>query len=110
MAAMLNRYNRADIYLGVDPSGRILGIDVPDDISDIIINRVGEIVNTMPSVQVITESDNGVQFIHMHVTGYETPYSWKGWFYVRRFHVERDENGEPVTVWAENLTCSMKRH
>jgi len=30
MTAMMNRYNRADIYIGVDDQGNIIGINVYD--------------------------------------------------------------------------------
>ena len=40
MTAMMNRYNRADIYIGVDDQGNVIGIDADDDTIGMIRDRM----------------------------------------------------------------------
>ncbi len=109
VSAMLNRYNKADIYIGIDSFGIPTGTEIPDDYEEMILNRMCEVMNTMPSADISKISVDGEAAIHIHATGYETPYSWKGWFYVRRYRIEKID-GNVVETWTENPTCSMKRH
>ena len=106
MTSMLNRFNRADVYIGVDRDGTVLGIDVPDNAPEIVLERIGAKVNHPPKVSVEIGSSDDKRYVHIHAEGYETPYSFGSWFYVRRYRY--DENGD--IVWVENLTCGMKRH
>ena len=106
MTAMLNRFNHSDVYIGVDSSGKIIGIDACDDTVKVILERMESKVNHLPDVNVDVCSEDGRQYVHIHAEGYETPYSFGSWFYVRRYHFTDDKRIE----WSENLTCGMKRH
>ena len=106
MTAMLNRFNHADVYIGMRPDGSLIGIDIPDDAEQRITDRISEKVNHPPEVSVCILSEGGKRCIHIHADGFETPYSFGSWFYVRRYRHTADERIE----WTENLTCGMKRH
>ena len=106
MTAMLNRFNHADIYIGMRPDGSFIGIDLPDDAEQLITERISEKVNHPPEVSVGIISEGGKHCIHIHAEGFETPYSFGSWFYVRRYRHTADKGIE----WTENLTCGMKRH
>jgi len=106
MTAMLNRFNHADVYIGMRPDGSLIGIDLPDDAEQRIMDRISEKVNHPPEVSICIESEGGKHCIHIHADGFETPYSFGSWFYVRRYRYT-DDNG---MEWTENLTCGMKRH
>lgn len=113
MASMLNRYNRADVYIGVGGDGTVFGQDLSDDDVARVIERMGEKVRCQPKAAVRLERDpQGRRYISIHAEGYETPYSYDGWFYVRRYRVIQPEGpgGPSVREWRANLTCAMKRH
>ncbi|MBQ7979513.1 MAG: ATP-binding protein [Candidatus Methanomethylophilaceae archaeon] len=85
MTAMMNRYNRADIYIGVDDQGNVIGIDADDDTIEMMRNRMSQVINHVPDVTITVESDDsGRKYIRITGTGYDIPYSFKGWFYARR--------------------------
>ncbi len=106
MTAMLNRFNHADVYIGMRPDGSLIGIDIPGDAEQRIMDRISEKVNHPPEVFISIESEGDKRCIHIHTDGFETPYSFGSWFYVRRY---RYTDGKGIE-WTENLTCGMKRH
>ena len=106
MTAMLNRFNHADIYIGVHPDGSLVGIDIPDDAEQLVFQKISEKVNHPPKVTVSIVSEDGRRCVHIHAEGFETPYSFGSWFYVRRYRYTDDKRIE----WVENLTCGMKWH
>ncbi len=110
MTAMLNRFNKADVFIGADHDGQVIGIEASDSDVQAVMDRMKEKVNHLPEVSVTVESDpEGRRYIHISATGYETPYSFGSWFYVRRYRYS-DDDGPVRIVWTENLTCGMKRH
>ena len=110
MTAMLNRFNKADVYIGVGKDGKVLDrVFSEDDVSK-VSKRMGELINHMPQTAVSLESTRGGKgYIHISAIGYETPYSFGSWFYVRRYRYV-DMDGTRTVEWVENLTCGMKRH
>ncbi len=106
MTAMLNRFNHADVYIGMRPDGSMIGIDLPDDAEQRVSDSISEKVNHSPEVSICIESEGGKHCIHIHADGFETPYSFGSWFYVRRYRYTVNKEIE----WTENLTCGMKRH
>ena len=111
LSSMINRFNRASLYIGVGPNGRMLGIDIPEGIDRIIFERMEEKLNHMPKVSVNILTEGGVSCIRVYAEGYETPYAYEGWFYGRKCSRRKDpESGEVVTEWKATLTCGMKRH
>ena len=52
MTAMFNRYNKADIYIGVDQNGDVIGKVLSEDDVQIVIERMHQKVNTQPNVKV----------------------------------------------------------
>ncbi len=110
MAAMLNRYHRAEILIGVDSDGETTGIDVGEEDLDAVRSRIRERMNTVPEATVASEqAENGDRYIRVSATGYDIPYSYDGWFRVRRYCVRKTGDGT-VTEWKDLLTCGMKRH
>ena len=112
MTAMFNRYNKADIYIGVDQNGEVIGKVLSEDDVQIVIERMHQKVNTQPNVKVTLEStDDGRKYILISGTGYETPYSFGTWFHIRKcVYTKPDPNGPVIEEWIQTLTCSMKRH
>lgn len=110
MTAMLNRFNKAEIYIGVGKDGKILDREFSEEDVSKVSERMGELINHMPQTVVSLErTEDGKGYIRISATGFETPYSFGSWFYVRRYrYVDRD--GSKSVEWVENLTCGMKRH
>ena len=110
MTAMLNRFNRAEVYIGITRDGEHTGIDVSEEDVRDILERMDEKVNHRPDVSVTLQTlDECRRYILISAEGYETPYSFGSWFYVRRYRYI-DDSEAPGIVWTENLTCGMKRH
>ena len=109
MSGMLNRFNRAEVFVGVGPDGEPTGISFSPEDPDKIRERMAEIMNRLPEVSVSEETYGGKTCIHISAVGYETPYSWKGWFYGRKCRPVRDGGGVRME-WTETMTCAMKRH
>ena len=78
MTAMMNRYNRADIYIGVDDQGNVIGIDADEQSLETIRDRMEQVINHVPDVKISLESDpNGRKYIRITGTCYDIPYSFK---------------------------------
>ena len=46
---------------------------------------MSQVINHSPDVTITLESDDsGKRYIRITGTGYDIPYSFKGWFYARR--------------------------
>ena len=110
MTAMLNRYNRCTVYIGVDINGSPTGIGPSDKDISSIRAKMSEIVRAQPTVEASIEGEGGSEYIVLRATGYETPYSWKGWFWGRARRPSVDDCGKVRVDWTETPTCSMKRH
>ena len=112
MTAMFNRYNKANVYIGVDHDGNIIGGDFSEEDVQKVIQRMHEKVNTQPNVRVTLESnEEGNRYILISGTGYETPYAFGTWFHIRKWVYSKPEPDGPVKEdWIQTLTCSMKRH
>ncbi len=112
MSAMLNRYNNARIFIGVDGLGHAIGADLSSEDIDTVRTRVSELLNRMPVMNITLEFEGGKDYIRIIAEGYETPYAWKGWFYTRKCNPTRPQgsDGPVVNEWVETLTCGMKRH
>lgn len=110
MAAMLNRYHRADVYIGVGADGEPNGADIEDSDLDVIRESMASKMNTVPeaSITIVTD-ESGRRYIHIFATGYDIPYTYDGWFRIRRCCVTRT-NGTISTEWKNLMTCGMKRH
>ena len=111
MTAMLNRFNKAEVYIGVDGEGEPIGHLTEDDVAK-VIGRMSEKVRTAPKAKVTLEHSGGFDFIRISATGYETPYSFGSWFYTRKCNPTQPHgsSGPVVNEWTETLTCGMKRH
>ena len=109
MVAILNRKNRALVLIGIGDDGEPTGARIDDDAPEMIRARIREIVNAQPTTDISIESIGDRRYVRISAIGYETPYSWKGWFWIRakRFTVD---GSETVVHWTETPTCSMKRH
>ena len=112
MTAMLNRFNKASIFIGVDKNGNILENDLSEDDVKAIRKRMNEMVRTSPDVNISLETSDGRRFIRITATGYETPYSFGSWFYTRKCNPTQPEgpSGPVVNEWCATITCGMKRH
>jgi len=111
MTAMLNRYHTADVYIGVDKHGNPCGIDLNEYDVQSVQNIIKTMVNTQPTVRVTLHKTEEGDYIRIEATGYDIPYSFGKWFYVRRCSYERnDESGEIEPRWIQTITCGMKRH
>ena len=107
MTGMLNRFNHADIYIGVRRDGTVIGINISEKDVQTILDIMTDKVNHQPEVSVkIYDSDDGKQYVRIIAEGYETPYSFGSWFYGRKYRIDDDGN----ISWSEGLTCGMKRH
>ncbi len=114
LSAMLNRFNKAEIYIGVGIDGRPAGADLSEEDISRIDERIGQLMNRHPQTLGITleVSDDGERYIRISATGYETPYAYGSWFYTRKCNPTQPEGpqGRVVEEWTETLTCGMKRH
>lgn len=110
VAAMLNRYNRADVYIGVGPDGEPAGACLGDEDVETVRRSMESGMNTVPEAGISLETDErGRRYIHVSARGYDIPYSYGGWFRVRRCCITK--NGDSlVEEWKNLLTCGMKRH
>ncbi len=107
VTAMLNRYFKADVFIGVDVNGEPTGCEFSNGDTDRVLKRFVEVTNHMPEVSVVLETDgSGRRYIHISARGYEIPYSYKGWFYVRRSCTEKGSE----TEWIDSITCGMRHH
>ena len=111
MSAMLNRFNRAEIYIGVDSGGNPIGHLTEDDVCS-VKKRMSEKVRTTPDAKIFLERCGDHSYVRISATGYETPYSFGSWFYTRKCNPTQPEgsSGPVVNEWTETLTCGMKRH
>jgi len=110
MAAMLNRYHRACIYIGVGNDGEPNGSDFDDEDLNTIYENIKTKMNTRPEVKVeLMADDVGRRYIRISASGYDIPYSYNGWFRVRRCCMSKS-GGATVKEWKNLLTCGMKRH
>ncbi len=110
LTAILNRYPRARIVVGVDGSGRPLGRTFSEADVHTIRFRMKHKLNTVPDTEIsIGDTDLG-QYILMDAVGGDPPYSFDGWFHVRRCVIERSPDGKAAEHWKDGLTCAMKRH
>ena len=112
MTAMLNKYNRASVYIGVDIDGRAIADDLTEDDVQKVIDSIHTKVNNRPVLKVtLNQSENGKRYILVDAVGFETPYSFGTWFYIRKCIYSKPDPDGPVTErWTQTLTCSMKRH
>jgi len=83
ITAMLNRYNHAEVYIGVRDDGSIIGIQVGKDTVEKIRNRISTMVapQILPQIDVL-ESD-GKEYIRISCSGYASAYSFNGRYYTR---------------------------
>lgn len=111
MSAILNRYPQATILIGVDRDGKPLGKQFGEDDLQTIRIKMKTSLNTVPNVSIsIKTADDGEQYIHISAKGGDPPYSYGGWFHVRRCKIIRDSDGTVREEWRDSLTCAMKRH
>ena len=97
LSAMLNRHNRGTVYLGVDDSGDVIGMDIGKD----TLENIRNLVRSRIQPQILPEvtehfSDDGRRFITIHASGYDTPYSYDGRYFIR--NVSSDESAGPEIV------------
>jgi len=109
MVAMLNRRNRAVVLIGVGKDGEVLPSEISESDVEAVRERMERGMNHLPQARVTLESDGGRPFIRIDARGYETPYSYGGWFYIRKRRPVRVD-GKDALEWTEGPTCSMKRH
>ncbi|MBO4348044.1 MAG: hypothetical protein J5812_00515, partial [Candidatus Methanomethylophilaceae archaeon] len=57
MAAMLNRYHRADVYIGVGADGEPNGADIKDSDLDVIRESMANKMNTVPEASITIVTD-----------------------------------------------------
>ena len=84
ITAMLNRHNRGKLYIGVNDSGEVIGIQSGKstlmDIKQNIRNNVKP--NILTEVKLIVSDDNK-EYIEVDAIGNDIPYSFDGRFYIR---------------------------
>ncbi len=111
MTAILNRYPCAHIYVGVGSDGSVLGKEFSEDDLHTIRIKMKTSLNTVPEADVsILKDEAGRQYIRIFAKGGDPPYSYGGWFHVRRCRIVREHNGSVREEWRDSLTCAMKRH
>ena len=94
---MLNRHNHGTVYFGVDDSGDVIGMDVERDTLENIRNLVRSRIQPQILPEVIEHvNDEGGRYITLHASGYDTPYSYDGRYYIR--NVSSDESSGPEIV------------
>ncbi|AGI47999.1 hypothetical protein TALC_01006 [Thermoplasmatales archaeon BRNA1] len=111
MTAMLNRSNRAEILIGIGPDGEPSGEDLSEDDIPEVVRRMSAKIDHLPEYSVNLDSLEGRPFIRISARGYETPYTFDGWFYIRKCRLTRDGQSHEVREeWIQTLTCAMVRH
>lgn len=97
LSAMLNRRNHGTVYFGVDDSGNVIGMDIGRDTLESIRNLARSRIQPqiLPEVTV-HDTDDGRRFIVLQASGYDTPYSYDGRYYIR--NVSSDESAGPEIV------------
>ena len=97
LSAMLNRYHNGTVYLGVNDSGDVTGIDIGDSTLEKIRNdiRTDVVPRVIPELRIL-ESDDGKRYISIEVTGHSVPYSYKEKYYIR--NVTSNESADPEIV------------
>lgn len=97
LSAMLNRRNHGTVYFGVDDSGDVIGMDIgrdtPESIRNLARSRIQPQI--LPEVTV-HDTDDGRRCIVLHASGYDTPYSYDGRYFIR--DVSSDESAGPEIV------------
>ena len=112
VVGMCNKFNRFDVYIGVDSDGNAIGAGLSEEDVRTVEEAMSRRINHPPKAVVSLETDgSGRRYIRITGTGYETPYAFDGWFYIRRCVYSKDSAEEHARQqWTETLTCSMKRH
>ncbi len=111
LSAILNRYPSARILIGVGGDGKPLGKTFSEDDVHIIRIRMRSALNTVPDTEITIEgAEEGGQYIRISARGGDPPYSFGGWFHVRRCQIVREPDGQAREEWRDSLTCAMKRH
>ena len=109
MTAMLNRFNRCKVYIGVSDDGGVIGSGYGEAEVSEVESLIATSMNNRPHAEVSVHNVGERCYILVDAEGYETPYSFDGWFYIRKCRPETS-SGKVVNVWTETPTCSMKRH
>ncbi len=110
LAAILNRYHKAEVLIGVSSDGEPVDADIDDDDVETVKRSISEKMNTVPDADItIVTDDEGRRYIRISATGYDIPYTYDGWFRVRRCCISK-KDGNTIVEWKNLMTCGMKRH
>ena len=103
LSAMLNRHQHGTLYIGVDDSGDVIGMDIGPSTKENIRNKIRDLIKpqVVPEIMERT-SDDGKGYIEVRVTGFNIPYSCDGRYYIR--NVASNESAGPEIV--EQLVLS----
>ncbi len=83
ITAMLNRSNHAELYIGIDDNGDVVGIQVGKDTLEKIRNKISTLVSPqiLPDIEVL--NDDGKDYLRISCSGYASAYSFNGRYYIR---------------------------
>ncbi|MBQ1463067.1 MAG: ATP-binding protein, partial [Candidatus Methanomethylophilus sp.] len=97
LTAMINRSNHGTVYFGVDDTGYVSGLQVDAPLFDKI--RYTARKNILPRliIDVVEHvSTDGKSYVSVSASGFETPYSYDGRYYVR--NSVNDDMATPETI------------
>lgn len=97
LSAMLNRHNHGTVYFGVDNQGEITGLDAGKDAYESLRSLVR--IRIQPRIVPLVSEHvtyDGRRYISLQASGYNTPYSYDGRYYMR--DSSSDEGIGPETI------------
>ena len=83
ITAMLNRYNQADLFIGVRDDGTVKGVKIGDDTVEEICNRISALVAPQIIPQIDIMESDGKEYIKISCSGNAPVYSFDGRYYIR---------------------------
>lgn len=97
LTAMLNRHQHGTLYIGVDDSGEVVGMDIGPKTLERIRNRIRDLIRpqVVPDISILTTED-GRKYVSVDVSGYDIPYSCDGRYYIR--NVSSNESAGPEVL------------
>ncbi len=87
--------NGGKIYIGIDDTGKVVGVDNAKRLLDDIPNKVRDVLGIIVNVNLLEE--NGLEYIEIVVPPYFNPINYKGRYFTRSGSTKQELKGDALT-------------
>ncbi len=87
--------NGGKIYIGIDDTGTVVGIDNAKRLLDDIPNKVRDVLGIIVNVNLLEK--NGLEYIEIAVPPYFNPINYKGRYFTRSGSTKQELKGDALT-------------